>query len=125
MNKEFVYVCHMFGNDIVGNSKKINEICRDIAINENKIPLAPYLHFIQFLDDKNQNERDLGLGYNFNIIEALRQDIEFRICGEDSVLTDGMRKEIEKAMELGLEINYKCSKTLEDAVKEFIKSLKK
>lgn len=44
---KYVYICHKLGGDIGGNSKKINDICRKIALEEpNTIPLAPYMHFI-------------------------------------------------------------------------------
>jgi len=115
---KYVYICHKLGNNIEENSKKINDICRKIALEEpNTIPFAPYMHFIQFLNDKVSEERELGLTYNLAIMIDLKP--EFRVYSEDGVITAGMKRDIVSASLTNLEIICE-NKAIEKDVEQLI-----
>ncbi len=93
-----VYVCHPYGADPVGNTRRAKLIARQI-VEEGKLPIATHLALGQFLDEST--ERDLALEL---CLELLTTCDEVRVYG--GKITPGMRLEIVHARALGIPLRY-------------------
>jgi hypothetical protein len=89
--KPLVYVASPYAGDVESNITRAREYCR-FAIARGCIPLAPHLHYPQFMDDGDIAERELGL--SFALILLCKCD-ELWVFGDR--VSRGMVKEIEKA----------------------------
>ena len=89
--KPLVYICSPFSGDIENNNKRTRAFCR-FALDKGNIPLAPHLLFPQFMDDSNEQERDLAI---FMDIILMGKCQEVWVLGD--VISRGMSIEIEKA----------------------------
>lgn len=98
--KPLVYICSPFSGDIESNNKRTREFCR-FALDQGNIPLAPHLMFPQFMDDSNQEERDLAI---FMDIILMGKCQEVWVLGD--VISNGMSIEIEKAKKRRQPIRY-------------------
>lgn len=104
-----VYIASPFSGDMERNTIKTQGYCR-FAVNEGYIPLAPHLHYPQFLDDEDKDERELGLKFALILLSK---------CDELWVfdrVSKGMAKEIAKAKRRNMPIRYfnsKCEEVLE------------
>ena len=65
------------------------------------IPLAPHLHFPQFMEDGESEQRELGL--RFALILLGKCD-ELWVFGD--TVSEGMAREIAKAKRCGMPIHY-------------------
>ncbi|WP_303678443.1 DUF4406 domain-containing protein [Dehalococcoides mccartyi] len=95
-----VYVASPFAGDTERNTERARGYCR-FAVSKGHIPLAPHLHYPQFMDDGDKAQRDLGL--RFALILLGKCD-ELWVFGE--TVSDGMRREISKAKKRGMPIRY-------------------
>ena len=86
-----VFICSPYAGNILENERLVREYCR-FAIKQKCIPVAPHLLFPQFLDDKDPQERKLGL---FMGCVLLTKCAELWVFGEH--VTNGMALEIERA----------------------------
>jgi hypothetical protein len=98
--KPLVYICSPFSGDVENNNKRTREFCR-FALDQGNIPLAPHLMFPQFMDDSNQEERDLAI---FMDIILMGKCQEVWVIGD--VISNGMSIEIEKAKKRRQPIRY-------------------
>lgn len=89
--KPLVYICSPFSGDIENNNKRTRAFCR-FALDKGNIPLAPHLMFPQFMDDSNEQERDLAI---FMDIILMGKCQEVWVLGD--VISRGMSIEISKA----------------------------
>ena len=93
-----VYVASAYSDGIITeNIKKAREYSRR-EVEKGNIPITPHLYFPQFLDEKT--ERDKAMGMNKEL---------FGLCEELHVygrITAGIKQEIEWAKELGISIKY-------------------
>ena len=89
--KPLVYICSPFSGDIENNNKRTQAFCR-FALDKGNIPLAPHLMFPQFMNDKDEKERDLAI---FMDIILMGKCQEVWVLGD--VISRGMSIEIEKA----------------------------
>ena len=96
-----IFVCSKLRGDINNNIKKAKEYCRNIALNKN-IPIAPHIYFTLFLNELNENERNLGILMG---IELLKDCDEVWVFNKD--ISEGMQKEINVAKKLNIKIIYK------------------
>lgn len=87
--------------DYETNLKKAKEYCREAALH-GYIPIAPHVYFTLFLNDENETERKLGMGYGWKL---LRECNEVWVYGPD--ITEGMSKDIKIAKKLRKKIVYK------------------
>jgi len=92
-----VYICSPYRGDVERNVGNARRYCRD-AVKTGFIPVAPHIYFTQFLDDSVESERMAGIEAGIQLMLACD---EVWVFGEP---TDGMRQEIECAMENGLKI---------------------
>ena len=99
-----VYIASPFAGDTERNTERAQGYCR-FAVSEGCIPLAPHLHYPQFMDDDDREQRELGL---FFALVLLGKCDELWVFGKPS---DGMYREITKAKKRGMPIkyyNHKC-----------------
>lgn len=93
--------------DLNRNQEMARFACR-YAVSHGCIPLAPHLFFPQFLSESDADERGTGIRFG---LEWLCNCDELWVIGHR--ITEGMRREIGIAMELGLPITqftfYKAS----------------
>ena len=99
-----VYIASRFAGDTERNTERAQGYCR-FAVSKGCIPLAPHLHYPQFMDDSDREQRELAL---FFALVLLGKCDELWVFGKPS---NGMSREIAKAKKRGMPIkyyNYKC-----------------
>jgi len=105
-----VYICSPFAGDTEHNILRAQGYCR-FAVSKGCIPLAPHLHYPQFMDDSDLHERELGLLFD---LALLTRCDELWVFG--SRVSPGMSGEISKAKQTNMPIRYfsdKCEEVLE------------
>ncbi|MFY9282846.1 MAG: DUF4406 domain-containing protein [Miniphocaeibacter sp.] len=102
-----VYIASPFSGDMERNTTKAQGYCR-FAVKEGYIPLAPHLHYPQFLDDEDPDERKLGLRFALILLGKCEELWVF-----DRV-SKGVAQEIAKAKRRNMPIRYFNSKCEED-----------
>ena len=110
--RSLVYICSPFAGDIDYNTSRTRGYCR-FAISEGCIPLAPHLHFPQFLDEDDKESRELGLSFALALLT--RCDALWVFGGKAS---SGMAQEISKAESLGIPVRYFNERCKEVALDE-------
>ncbi len=95
-----VFICSPYAGEIRKNERRARKYCK-FAVEQNCIPVAPHLLFPQFLDDREPEERALGLRMGCVL---LTKCAELWVFGEH--VTDGMALEIEKAERRLIPIRY-------------------
>ncbi len=98
--RPLVYIASPFAGDTERNIKRARGYCR-LAVSKGCIPLAPHLHYPQFMDDEDKEERELGL--RFALILLGKCD-ELWVFGER--VSSGMAQEIAKAKKRNMPIRY-------------------
>lgn len=98
--KPLVYVCSPYAGDIENNVYNARRYCR-FAYEHGAIPIAPHLHYPQFLDDEKENERADGL---FMGIVLLNKCQELWVFGDE--ISNGMQDEIERAKKTNMVIKH-------------------
>ncbi|MDA8227026.1 MAG: DUF4406 domain-containing protein [Desulfitobacterium hafniense] len=107
--RPLVYICSPFANNIEYNTNRACGYCL-FAVSEGCIPLAPHLHYPQFMDDSDKESRELGL--SFALVLLMKCDAMW-VFGDR--ISDGMAREIAKAKKSGLPIRYfneKCEEVI-------------
>ena len=94
-----VYIASAMRGDIEGNLKKATAYCR-AAAEAGAVPIAPHLYFSSYLDDRNPEDRVVGMAMGLHI---LKRCDELWVFGTP---TEGMRKEIEMATDINMPILY-------------------
>ena len=92
-----IYVCSPLRGDIEENIRKAKEYSRKIALDGN-LPVTPHLYLTTFLDDRMEEEREIGMAI---ALEWLKRCDEVYVFGEPS---EGMKREIRLAGTLGIKI---------------------
>lgn len=103
--KPLVYIASPYAGDTESNTLRTQGYCR-FAVTKNCIPVAPHLHYPQFMDDSDKEQRELGL---FFALVLLGKCDELWVFGDR--ISSGMAQEIRKAEKRGIPIrrfNYKC-----------------
>ena len=102
--RPLVYIASPFAGDTEYNLSRARGYCR-FAVSKGCIPIAPHLHFPQFLDDGDSEQRELGL---FFALILLAKCEELWAFGER--ISEGMSREIAKAKKRGLPVRYFSSR---------------
>ena len=89
--RPLVYICSPYSGEIEYNLSRARGYCR-LAVSKGYIPLAPHLHFPQFMDDGDSEQRKLGL---FFAKVLLGKCDEIWVFG--SRISEGMERELETA----------------------------
>ncbi|MGE5417496.1 MAG: DUF4406 domain-containing protein [Acidobacteriota bacterium] len=98
--RPLVYICSPFAGDTEYNISRARGYCR-FAVSKGSIPLAPHLHYPQFIDDLNKESRELGL--SFALILLVKCDAVW-VFGDR--ISDGMAREIAEAKKIGIPIRF-------------------
>ena len=98
--RPLVYVCSPFAGDVERNIENARRFCR-FAVEQGAIPLAPHLHYPQFMDDADPAQRKDGL--RFALILLCKTD-EVWVFGEN--MSEGMKREIEKARAKNIPVRF-------------------
>lgn len=89
-----VYVCSPYRADtrekIEDNVKLAESICKSI-VRAGNYPVAPHLYFPQFMDDKNEAEREFGIMAG---LELMKGCDEIMACLVDQYMSEGMEREL-------------------------------
>jgi len=100
-SKKLIFVSSRLRGDMENNMKLAECLCR-IVILKGQIPIAPHIYFTRFLDDRNANERDLGLTCGLELLKLCEEIWVFSFDG----ISQGMQLEIDSAKEQGKTIKY-------------------
>ncbi len=95
------------------NTERARGYCR-FAVSKGSVPLAPHLHYPQFMDDTDKSEREQGL--SFALILLGKCD-ELWVFGD--TISEGMSAEIEEAKQRGMPIRYfsvRCEEVTRDGL---------
>ena len=99
---KIVYIAHPISNDPEKNLKHLEFIYRFITLTfPDVIPFIPYYATVKSLNDKNPDERKIGLDHNLEMFNRKMFD-ELWICSKR--ISPGMQIEIDKAKELGIPV---------------------
>lgn len=96
--RPIVFICSPYAGDIQKNVNLAREYCR-FAVDKGYLPIAPHLLFPQFLKDGDAMERELGLGFGFQLLGKCR---ELWVFGSN--ITPGMKEEISRARWMAIPI---------------------
>ncbi len=98
--RPIVFICSPYADDPLNNERRAIRYCR-FAVRQGCIPIAPHIYFTRFLDDRNPDDRALGL---FMGQVMLTKCVELWVFG--SRITSGMEREIAKARQRAMPIRY-------------------
>lgn len=105
MNKELVYVCSPLRANteegIKKNMLKAREYVSLISQHFNCRAIAPHSFLPIYLSDNIPEERKLGLKFGLDLIKICKK---MYVCGDR--ISEGMKKEIELAIDLGIPVIY-------------------
>lgn len=84
--RPLVYVASPFAGDTEYNVRKAREYCR-FAVSKGCIPIAPHLHYPQFMDDGDKEQRELGLFFALVLLGKCDELWVFAesLCGSDKI----------------------------------------
>ncbi len=99
-NHKAVFICSPYAGEVIRNVDNARKYCK-FAITKNNLPIAPHLLFPQFLDDKDKEQRMLGLGFG---LQLMKQCQEVWVFGDE--VSEGMAKEIKMAKKRNKPIRY-------------------
>ena len=91
--RPLVYICSPYSGDVQANV--------ELAVAAGKIPFAPHLHYPQFMDDADPDQRELAMF--FNRVLLAKCEALWAYVGH---VSPGMRLEIGWARDLELPIKY-------------------
>lgn len=98
--RPLVYICSPYAGNIDYNVSRAQGYCR-FAVCKGFIPLAPHLHYPQFLDDSDRDQRELGFLF---ALALLRKCEEVWVFG--SRISVGMVREICEAKHKNILVRY-------------------
>jgi hypothetical protein len=110
-----VYIASPFAGETTLNTKKAQSYCK-FAVAKGAIPLAPHLHYPQFMDDSDKTQRELGIRFALILLGKCE---ELWVFGD--TVSEGMSREIAKAKRRGMPIryfNHKCEEVLQSGDQE-------
>ncbi len=113
--RPLVYIASPFAGDTERNKERAQGYCL-FAVSKGCIPIAPHLHYPQFMDDSDKEQRELGLFFS---LVLLGKCDELWVFGKPS---EGMAREIAKAKKRGIPIKYyshKCEEVTGNGCKEY------
>ena len=96
MENKLCYICSPYRGDTERNAKYAAALTRT-AVMKGYTPITPHLYLTQALDDRNPEERALGMEAGLHLLEPC----ECIMIGGYYGISEGMRYEIERAHRLG------------------------
>ena len=104
--RPLVYICSPFAGEVKKNIRKARLYSR-LAVKRGYLPITPHLLFPQFLNDRDEFERNLGMKMGLVLMLKCR---EVWVFGQPSA---GMNTEIKRALIKGMPVRYFNEKGLE------------
>lgn len=104
--RPLVYICSPFAGEVKKNIRKARLYSR-LAVKRGYLPITPHLLFPQFLNDKDEFERNLGMKMGLVLMLKCREVWVF------SSPSAGMNTEIKRALLKGMPVRYFNEKGLE------------
>ena len=101
IENKLVFVSSRLRGDMENNMKLAECLCRIVALRK-FVPIAPHIYFTRFLDDKNQNERELGLASGLELLRLCKEMWVFNFDG----ISEGMQMEIDFAKKNNIKVRY-------------------
>jgi len=98
---KLIFVCSPFSGDRDRNIQKARGYCRFVMAQGHQ-PLAPHLHYPQFMDDADPAQREQGLAFSRRLL-ALADELWVFSGGMPS---KGMAAEITFALEIAKPVLY-------------------
>lgn len=98
-----IFICSPYRGDTKSNLQKAYQYCRGV-IEKGYLPIAPHTIFPNYLDDDNPDEREMGIQMGLELMKDCEEIWVF----DDA--TEGMKKEILVAEELGIPIILQSQK---------------
>ncbi len=95
-----VYICSPYSGDTETNVENAKRYSR-FAVDQHCLPITPHIYFTQFMDDSNPDERDTAIFMNWVLMSKC---VELWVFG--SVISPGMKAEIERAKRKNMKIRY-------------------
>lgn len=98
-NRRKIYVASKYAGDVDANVAAAITYCRRV-IDEGYMPVASHLMYPAILNDRDKNERELGLMFGLALL---------RLCDEIWVfgpISPGMAQEVEEAKRLHIPTRY-------------------
>ena len=111
MKKDIYYIAHSISWDIENNKKDIIKIANELHKNLWVIPFAPYLLYLNYLNDNIPEERELGILANKTFFEKKYFDKLF-ICWK--TFSKGVFEEYKLAEKLNIPIIFSMDYEIED-----------
>lgn len=100
-----IYVCSPYSvGNVEFNVNVAQKLCRYV-FDCGYIPVATHLYFPQFMNDKIPKERETAIKICQELVGVCKELWVFLI-GEQSLVTNGMKQEIERAKHLEIPIRY-------------------
>ena len=104
-----VYVCSPLGaptdQGVRENMLRARNYVRMVSEELNCRAIAPHAILPEYLDDNVDEERSLALRFGLDLLRICKMMV---VCGD--AISNGMRKEIEMAKELGIEVVYRTGR---------------
>lgn len=104
-----VYIASRYAGEVEKNVKNAKKYC-SFAVRQGVIPLAPHLHFPQFMDDGKDSERQLGMSFAITLLDRCDELWVLSTAGSGGI-SEGMAKEIAYAEKYKIPIkrfNTRC-----------------
>ena len=95
-----VYVCSPYAGDVENNVAHAKKYSR-FTVENNAIPVTPHLLYPQFMDDANEQEREMAMHFNYVL---LGKCTELWVFG--GVVSRGMAREINVAKKRRMKIRW-------------------
>lgn len=95
-----VYVCSPYAGDVENNVSNAKKYSR-FAVENNAIPVTPHLLYPQFMDDSNENEREMAIHFNYVLLGKCSEVWVF-----GGVVSRGMAREINVAKKRRMKIRW-------------------
>lgn len=91
-----VYICSPYSGDVARNTELARRYSR-LAIERGCAPITPHLYLPGVLSE--ETERETAIRIDLRLLSACQ---EIWVCG--TVISDGMRREIDRARSIGLPV---------------------
>lgn len=98
--RPLVYICSPYSGDVEANVELARQFCA-LAVTKRVIPLAPHLHYPQFMDDTDPDQRELAMFFNRVLLTKCEA-----IWVYTARVSPGMKAEIAWARDLDLPISF-------------------
>lgn len=95
-----VYICSPYAGDVENNINNARKYSR-FAVEQNAIPVTPHLLYPQFMDDDNENEREMAMHFNYVLLGKCSEVWVF-----GGVISRGMAREIALAKKRRMKIRW-------------------